>query len=59
MLDFIELGLDIKHKIKYIYILVAHIRKKQLCTVENKPNHLYWSMSSMTKTCIRDNNATK
>ena len=27
---------------------VAHIRNKQLCTVEKKPNHLYCSLDSMT-----------
>ena len=35
MLVFIELVLDIKPKTK-IYTSVAHIRNKQLCTVENK-----------------------
>jgi len=57
MLDFIEPGLGITHKIKYTS--VAHIRNKQLCTVENKPNHLYCSVNSMTETRIRDHNTTK
>jgi len=41
VLDFIELGLSIEHNTKK-YTSVAHVRNKQLCTVENKTNHLYW-----------------
>ena len=55
MLDFIELGLNIRKK----YTSVAHIRNKQLCTVEDKLTHLYCSINSMTKTHIIDNNTTK
>jgi len=57
MLEFIELGLDIKYKINIIS--AAHIRNKQLCTAEDKPNNLYCmfkcSMNSTRKTSIREN----
>ena len=40
MLDFIELGLDMKHKIK-IYISSTHKKQTTIYIVENRPNHLY------------------
>ena len=57
MLDFIELVLDIKRQ-KKIYISSTHKKQTTICTVENKPNHLYRSMNSVTETRIRDSNAT-
>jgi len=57
VLDFIELVLDKKGQIK-IYISSTHKKQTTICTVENKPNHLYRSMNSVTETRIRDNNAT-
>jgi len=51
MLDFVELGLDIKHKIKYAP--VAHIRNKQLFTVKNKPNNFYCSVNLITNVVLR------
>ena len=57
MLDFIDIDLDIKYKINIIS--AAHIRNKQLCTAEDKPNNLYCmfkcSMNSTRKTSIREN----
>jgi len=47
VLDFVELGLDIKHKIKYAP--VAHIRNKQLF----KPNNFYCSVNLMTNVVLR------
>jgi len=48
VLDFI----DIKHKTE---IHISNIRNEHLRTAENKPNHLYCSVNSMTNTRTRDN----
>ena len=43
------------HKIK---MCISSTHKKQLRTVENRPNHLYCSINSVTKTRIIDNTYT-
>ena len=60
MLDFIELGLNIKHKDKNIH--QQHTQETnnwaQWKTNQTKPNHIHCSVNSMTKMRI-NNNAKK